>query len=147
MLTLLSDAGRPVLCLVDDVQWLDGPSAGVLAFVVRRVREEPVVVLAAARTAPDRVPPGHWSRTDLVDRFVQAGLPERVIGRLAPGEASALLAERCGGPLAAPVRDALLAAAAGNPRTVDHHLRSIYRKFGITSRAELALLAGELAVS
>lgn len=34
-----------------------------------------------------------------------------------------------------------------SPRTVDHHLRSICRKFGITSRAELALLAGELAVS
>ncbi|MGH3285377.1 MAG: helix-turn-helix domain-containing protein [Streptosporangiaceae bacterium] len=32
-----------------------------------------------------------------------------------------------------------------SPRTVDHHLRSIYRKFGITSRAELVLLAGELA--
>ena len=31
-----------------------------------------------------------------------------------------------------------------SPRTVDHHLRSIYRKFEITSRAELVLLAGEL---
>ena len=113
VLTLLSDAGRPVFCLVDDVQWLDGPSAGVLAFVIRRIRDEPIVVLAAARTAPDRS--DHWSRTDLVDRLVQAGLPERVIGRLAPDEAGALLAERCGGPLAAPVRDALLAAAAGNP--------------------------------
>jgi hypothetical protein len=52
VLTLPSDAGRPVLCLVDDVQWVDGPSAGVLAFVVRRLREEPIVVLAADRTAP-----------------------------------------------------------------------------------------------
>ncbi len=112
VLTLLSDAGRPVFCLVDDVQWLDGPSAGVLAFVIRRIRDEPIVVLAAARAAPD--PGDHWTRTDPVDRLVQAGLPERVIGRLAPGEASALLAERSG-PLAAPVRDALLAAAAGHP--------------------------------
>jgi DNA-binding CsgD family transcriptional regulator len=34
-----------------------------------------------------------------------------------------------------------------SPRTVDHHLRSIYRKFGITSRAELVLLAGQLTGS
>ena len=34
-----------------------------------------------------------------------------------------------------------------SPRTVDHHLRSIYRKFGITSRAELVLLGEELAES
>jgi hypothetical protein len=48
-------------------------------------------------------------------------------------------------------RDALIAGlyrsvgAVPSPRTVDHHLRGIYRKFGITSRAELALLADELA--
>ena len=41
-----------MLCLVDDVQRVDGPPAGVLAFVIRRLREEPVVVLAAVRADP-----------------------------------------------------------------------------------------------
>ena len=89
MLTLLSDAGRPVLCLVDDVQWMDGPSVGVLAFVVRRLREEPVVVLAAARPDPGRA--DSHGRTD--SDLAQAGLPERILGGLDPGEASGLLIE------------------------------------------------------
>ena len=113
VLTLLSDAGQPVLCLVDDVQWADGPSVGVLAFVTRRLRAEPIVVLAADRIAPDRGPSDFSSRTVL--DLAQAGLPERVLGRLDPGEASALLDERCGGLLPASVRDALLTAAAGHP--------------------------------
>jgi len=71
-LTLLSDAGR----LVDDVQWMDGPSTGVLAFVIRRLREEPIVVLAAARPDPGRA--DSFSRTDL--DLAQAGLPERILG-------------------------------------------------------------------
>ena len=111
VLTLLSDAGRPVLCLVDDVQWLDAPSAGVLAFVVRRLAEEPVAVLAAAR--PDSGRTVSLGRTDLV--LAQAGLPERILGGLDPDEARGLLTERCGATLHAAVRDALLAAAAGNP--------------------------------
>ena len=111
VLTLLSDAGRPVLCLVDDVQWMDGPSVGVLAFVIRRLREEPVVVLAAAR--PDSGRDDSHRRTD--SDLAQAGLPERILGGLDPGEASRLLTELCGATLPPAVRDSLLTAAAGNP--------------------------------
>ena len=103
VLTLLSDAGRPVLCLVDDVQWMDGPSVGVLAFVVRRLREEPVVVLAAVRT---RSRPRRFSSPN--------GLRPR------PGWTAR--ADQ-------PAYGSIITCAG------------IYRKFGITSRAELVLLA------
>jgi DNA-binding CsgD family transcriptional regulator len=128
-LTLLSDAGQPVLCLVDDVQWVDGPSAGVLAFVVRRLRAEPIVVLAAGRLAPDRGPADFLSRTDL--DLAQTGLPERILSRLGPDEASALLTERCDVTLPASVRDALLTAAAGHPL-------ALIELPGILSPAQLA---------
>jgi DNA-binding CsgD family transcriptional regulator len=127
VLTLLSDAGQPVLCLVDDVQWMDAPSAGVLAFVIRRLREEPTAVLAAARPASGRA--DSLGRTD--PDLAQAGLPELILGGLDPGEASGLLSERCGATLPPAVRDSLLAAAAGNPL-------ALIELPGILSPAQLA---------
>jgi hypothetical protein len=53
VLGLLSDLAReePVLCLVDDAQWLDRASAQVLGFAARRVRAESVAMIFAVRTA------------------------------------------------------------------------------------------------
>ena len=82
-LDLVSDVAgdAPVLLVVDDAQWLDSPTADVLAFVARRIESDPVVLLAAAR---DGYP------SPLAD----AGLPEH---RLAGGVARRRVLERFAG--------------------------------------------------
>jgi hypothetical protein len=77
-LSLLADAAEehPLLCLVDDAQWLDRASAQVLGFVARRLVAESVALVFAARVPGDEL----------------SGLPELVVEGLPEGEARALLA-------------------------------------------------------
>ena len=100
-LGLLSEMAenRPLVCIVDDEQWLDSASAQILAFVGRRLGAESVGLVFGAR-----VPTG-----DL------AGLPEVVIGGLPEDDARALLDSALTGPLDARVRDQIIAEAHGNP--------------------------------
>ena len=51
LLNLLAETatGRPLLCLVDDAQWLDRSSADALLFAARRLQAEPIAMLIAAR--------------------------------------------------------------------------------------------------
>ena len=101
VLSLMSRSAeeRPLLCVVDDAQWLDRASASTLAFVARRLLAEPVVMLFASRD------PG--------DEF--AGLPELVIDGLGDADARALLASVIPGRLDQRVADVVLAEARGNP--------------------------------
>ncbi|MFJ6895675.1 AAA family ATPase [Streptomyces hokutonensis] len=101
VLGLLSEAAgeQPLICLVDDAQWLDQASAQVLAFVARRLVAEPVGVVFGVR-------PGC---TEL------AGLPELAVGGLPEQDARALLDSVLTGPLDARVRDQIVAEAHGNP--------------------------------
>jgi DNA-binding CsgD family transcriptional regulator len=92
-------AKRPLVCLVDDAQWLDRASAQVLAFVARRLEAESVGLVFGTR-----IPGG-----DLV------GLPELVVGGLPEAEARALLESVLAGPIDARVREQIVAETGGNP--------------------------------
>jgi DNA-binding CsgD family transcriptional regulator len=100
-LGLLSEAAeqQPLLCVVDDAQWLDRASAQVLAFVARRLLAEPVALVFAAHE------PGEDFR----------GLPELSVGGLRDGDARDLLSSVFKGPLDERVRDRIVAETRGNP--------------------------------
>jgi DNA-binding CsgD family transcriptional regulator/tetratricopeptide (TPR) repeat protein len=101
VLGLLSEAAadRPLICVVDDQQWLDQASAQALGFAARRLAADPVGLVFAARV------PG---------RDV-AGLPELAVGGLADSDARILLDSVLTGPLDARVRDQIVADTHGNP--------------------------------
>lgn len=101
VLSLLSDVAeeQPLICLVDDQQWLDRASAQVLAFVARRLAAESVGLIFAARVTDDEV----------------AGLPELTVEGLREGDARALLDSALTGPLDPRVRDQIVAETRGNP--------------------------------
>ncbi|HEY7069279.1 MAG TPA: AAA family ATPase [Acidimicrobiales bacterium] len=103
LLGLLSDAsaGRPLVCIVDDAQWLDRASAQVLAFAARRLLAEPVAVVFAVREPRE-------------DREL-AGLPDLAVRGLRDGDARALLESVTPARLDPRVRDRIVAEARGNP--------------------------------
>ncbi len=101
VLSLLSDAAemRPLLCVVDDAQWLDQSSALTLAFVARRLLAEPVGLVFAARV------PG--------EEFLH--VPELVLRGLVNADARELLRSTVPFRLDQRVRDRVLAETRGNP--------------------------------
>ncbi|HEX6127624.1 MAG TPA: AAA family ATPase, partial [Candidatus Limnocylindria bacterium] len=103
VLGLLSDTAeeRPLVCLIDDAQWLDRSSAQVLAFVARRLQAESVVLLFAEREPVER------------DELVR--LPDLRVTGLSHADARDLLMSAISGPLDDRVRDQILAEARGNP--------------------------------
>jgi DNA-binding CsgD family transcriptional regulator len=102
-LTLLSEAAdeRPLLCIVDDAQWLDNASAQVLGFVSRRLFAESVAVMFAAREPSGEEP--------------LAGLPVLAVEGLDDGDARALLGRAIAGRLDERVVDRIVAETRGNP--------------------------------
>ena len=104
VLSLLAEVAeeRPLVCVVDDAQWLDRASAQALAFVARRLRAESVAMVFAVREP---------ARTQEL-----AGLPELVRrGSAVTGRARRCWARRSAGPLDERVRDRIVAETRGNP--------------------------------
>ena len=103
VLSLLSDIAekRPLVCIMDDAQWLDAASAQALAFVARRLGTESVGLVFAVRE-PAR------------ERQLE-GLPELVVGGLDDSDAQELLGTVLAGPLDEQVRDRIVAETRGNP--------------------------------
>jgi DNA-binding CsgD family transcriptional regulator len=111
VLSLLSDVAeeQPLLCLVDDEQWLDRASTQVLAFVARRLEAESVALIFAARTPSDHL----------------AGLPELVVESLRAEDAHALLDAVLSAPLDGRVRDQIVSETRGNPLALLELIREL----------------------
>ena len=93
---------RPVLIAVDDVQWLDAATAGVLAFAWRRLRSEPVGLLLSRRAGSPTM-----ARLDLGERLA--------VGPLSMGAVHRLLHARLGLVLTRPALRRVHEASGGNP--------------------------------
>jgi predicted ATPase len=103
-LRLLSEGteDQPLLCVVDDAHWLDGPSAQALGFIGRRLRAEPIALVLAARTSvrgPDHL----------------AGLPELWLRGLDHEDAKAILTSAVSDTLDERVRNRIVEETRGNP--------------------------------
>ena len=103
VLSLLAEVARerPLVCLVDDVQWLDRASTQAMTFVARRLVAESVALVFAARG------------TDDVPEL--AGLAQLVVTGLPDSDARALLDSVLPGPVDERVRDRIVAETRGNP--------------------------------
>ena len=101
VLSLFSEVAdeRPLLCVVDDAQWLDQASALTLAFVARRLLAEPVGIVFAAREPGEEL----------------QHLSELEVHGLRDGDARALLSSAVRFTLDAQVRDRIIAETRGNP--------------------------------
>jgi DNA-binding CsgD family transcriptional regulator len=101
VLSLFSEVAeeQPLVCVVDDAQWLDLASAQALVFVARRLLAEPVALLLATRDPSQEL----------------EGLPSLVVEGLRNGDARALLGSVLGVPLDDRVRERIVAETRGNP--------------------------------
>jgi AAA ATPase domain len=145
-LAALAAEGRVVLA-VDDVQWLDSSSSGALAFALRRLEKEPVLLLLARRS-------GEGAAGSELEHALDGGRVERLsVGSLSLGAVHRLLGLRLGRMFARSELLQVYEASGGNPffalelaRALERMPRPLAAGEPLPVPAELeALLAGRLA--
>jgi hypothetical protein len=101
VLSLLAEVAeeQPLVCVIDDAQWLDRASAQALVFVARRLLADSIALVLVTREPGDEL----------------AGFQELVVNGLRNGDARALLVSALGVPLDERVRERLVAETRGNP--------------------------------
>src|SRR5690242_10264359 len=127
-------ASRPLLCIVDDAQWLDSPSEQALAFVARRLESQRVALLFATRDEPG----GDGLH----------GLPDLRLAGLPHAEAGLLLARSIPGPIDPVVADRIVEGARGNPLALLELSRAASAAemaggFGLSPSRDLSLRIGD----
>src|SRR4051812_25988009 len=121
---------HPLLCVIDDAHWLDPASADAVLFAARRLEEEGIAVLIAARA-------------DEEQRFLAAGLPTLDVVGLDEQVARDLLASTVDHRLPAGLAERLVTATGGNPLAL-LELPSVLTRSQLAGRSpiETPLLAG-----
>jgi DNA-binding CsgD family transcriptional regulator len=114
VLSLLAEVAScaPLLCVVDDAQWLDPESAMVLGFVARRLHAEQVVMLFAARVGENAAP-------------LFEGVPELEIAPLSASHAATLVSRLTGGEADPLVVARVVAESGGNPLALQEIVREL----------------------
>jgi DNA-binding CsgD family transcriptional regulator len=122
-------AEQPLVCVLDDAQWLDRASMQALAFVARRLSSERIGLALAVR--------------EVLDELDLEGLPQLEVRGLADADARALLESAVPGALDEQVRDRIVAETRGNPLALLELPRSVTPAelaggFGLPDTAALA---------
>lgn len=130
-LTLLAEVAedQPLLCLIDDAQWLDVASAQIILFVGRRLLAERIALVCAVR--------------DIGEAHVLVGLPELRVAGLGTGDARELLLYNLKVPFDTAVCDRIVAECHGNPLALlelprTWNITELAGGFGLPSRQHVA---------
>jgi DNA-binding CsgD family transcriptional regulator len=123
-----------VVVAVDDLQWLDRPTASVLAFALRRVGSEPVALLATLRTEDDRTAFGELERVIREQRLRRLEL-----GPLSVGALHRLIRSRLGVVFPRPTLMRLHEVSGGNPFYALELARALERHGGAESGGRLPI--------
>jgi DNA-binding CsgD family transcriptional regulator/tetratricopeptide (TPR) repeat protein len=121
-------SARPVVLALDDVQWIDAPSASVLAFAARRLEELPVGLLLTVRSENEAEAP------ELVTALPEERVRRERIGPLSIGALHTLIRVRLGRTFPRPVLRRLHESSGGNPLYGLELARALERRGGVMAR-------------